>query len=1115
LQKNDVKPVGMKTVRESLIRLIIALAACLSGTAVAQVSFPDPNLETAVRSALSLPGGTVITQSNLVQLASLQACCANITNLLGLQAATNLTSLDVSGNLIRDLAPLIGLTKLTNLNVGGNLITNLTPLAGLTKLNGLWLYGNPIPNVAPVANLSLLNSLVLYNTRLENLSPLSGLTNLKYLELRCNPLTNLATLSGLTNLTTLYLGGTVISNLTFLQNLKRLAFLNLDHSQIRDISPLTTLPALTGLDLSYNPLTNISQIATLSNLTSLNLSGNSISNLSAFSSLTGLVSVTLFENRISDLTPLAGRTNLLDLGLSWNPNVNLAPLAGLTNLTALWLDGDSVSNLAFVQGFKSLKALGLRQNRMTDLGALTALTNLQVVFGDFNRLTNISGVQGLRPARLQVTGNLLDLSSNSPAMNTIQTLVGQGASVVYLPQNKGPTISAPSSWNIATNTTSSLNFRVGDDTTPGSPLIVTASSSNPALIPDASISTAVFGINGQLTLTPAPNLSGSASILLTVTDQAGSSTNVSVLVNVMVPQPVNIPDPNLRAAIRVALNKIDLTNLDLESLTQLIIEDKTVRTLAGLQAATNLLTLALDNTGTTNFAALTALKRLSYLELENMGLTDVPALAELTSLTALALDGNSISNLNFLENLTGLIYLSIGHNRITDIEPLVYVYQLGFLSMKDNLATDLYPILNLSRLSYLDARVNILNTAPGSGSMLVIQNLATRGSTIKYLPQRGPPDIDAPKVWVMDTGVTSSLYFSIVPNGFLDEVTIGAASTNTTLLPNSSLAVTGQGDGWWKLSMTPAADLTGASRITLTVTNDLGFSNRWDISVTVASAQPFNGQSVNPAFVWHTGANAPWGTQTAVTHDGISAADSGTAEDGEISWIQATLQGPGKLAFWWRISSETNEDYLEIYIDGALRPPGISGEVDWERRVEVIPTLGTHVVRWQYSKDYNCCADGDDTGWIDDVTFTPLPWIELISRTNNQCQLLLHTTASRLYDLEVSTNLTSWTRLTRFVPTNSVTAFVDGIASVNTRYFRLHEYQPEEIRLDQFKRIGTQVRMTLLSPPGLQFEMQTSTNLAAWTSLGFVTNSTGALNFTNLPPANPSRRFYRARMLPL
>ena len=60
---------------------------------------------------------------------------------------------------------------------------------------------------------------------------------------------------------------------------------------------------------------------------------------------------------------------------------------------------------------------------------------------------------------------------------------------------------------------------------------------------------------------------------------------------------------------------------------------------------------------------------------------------------------------------------------------------------------------------------------------------------------------------------------------------------------------------------------------------------------------------------------------------------------------------------------------------------------------------------------------------------------------------------------------------------------------------------------------NNQFSFTLQSQAGLGFEIQASTNLVDWATVGTLTNSTGTIPFTT-PTAGFTRRFYRARQLP-
>ncbi len=115
-----------------------------------------------------------------------------------------------------------------------------------------------------------------------------------------------------------------------------------------------------------------------------------------------------------------------------------------------------------------------------------------------------------------------------------------------------------------------------------------------------------------------------------------------------------------------------------------------------------------------------------------------------------------------------------------------------------------------------------------------------------------------------------------------------------------------------------------------------------------------------------TGGNAPWFPQTVVTHDGIDAAQSGTITHSQNSWLQTTVQGPGDLSFWWKVSSESCCDYLEFYINGNYQTY-IAGEIGWQLK-EYYLQEGSNTLRWVYTKD-GSVNTGSDCGWLDQVVF--------------------------------------------------------------------------------------------------------------------------------------------------
>ncbi len=111
-------------------------------------------------------------------------------------------------------------------------------------------------------------------------------------------------------------------------------------------------------------------------------------------------------------------------------------------------------------------------------------------------------------ARGNRTASIL-VASNDPDENPVAiALAGTGL-------NEAPTISAIED---QTRATGPIAFQVADFETPADSLAVSAQSGNPALVPDANITLGGSGANRTISILPAANQSGSATITVTVDD---------------------------------------------------------------------------------------------------------------------------------------------------------------------------------------------------------------------------------------------------------------------------------------------------------------------------------------------------------------------------------------------------------------------------------------------------------------------------------------------------------------------------------------------------------------------------------------------------------------------
>ena len=117
---------------------------------------------------------------------------------------------------------------------------------------------------------------------------------------------------------------------------------------------------------------------------------------------------------------------------------------------------------------------------------------------------------------------------------------------------------------------------------------------------------------------------------------------------------------------------------------------------------------------------------------------------------------------------------------------------------------------------------------------------------------------------------------------------------------------------------------------------------------------------------------ASWTTQSAVSHDGVSAAQSGAIGNSKSSSLKTTVTDWGWLSFWWRADCEDgifSSDYLSFYLDASRLYRFTGVNQPWTSHRLFISTAGDHSVEWRYEKDWSF-KSGKDCGWVDQVQWT-------------------------------------------------------------------------------------------------------------------------------------------------
>ena len=300
---------------------------------------------------LELPVITDLTGlEHASQLTRLYLRNQDVADIALLAHLTELTTIDLWGNHVADVAPLSGLTKLTSLDLGGNsiignYIADITPLAQLTQLKELHV-ASEVTDITPVKQLTQLTRLDLGGNEISDISPIADLTELTELDLGRNEISDIGPLAGLTQLTLLFLGGNQIVDITPLTKLTELTNLDVGLNQIADLAPVAHLKQLETLSLSWNRISNLAPLAELAHrLKELNISRNQIQDITPLAGLVNLEKLHLSDNVISDVTPLGQLSAaLLELDLRDNKIVNVSPLANLVNLEALRLGGNPITD---------------------------------------------------------------------------------------------------------------------------------------------------------------------------------------------------------------------------------------------------------------------------------------------------------------------------------------------------------------------------------------------------------------------------------------------------------------------------------------------------------------------------------------------------------------------------------------------------------------------------------------------------------------------------------------------------------------------------------------------------------------------------------------------------
>ncbi len=354
-------------------------------------------------------------------------------------------------------------------------------------------------------------------------------------------------------------------------------------------------------------------------------------------------------------------------------SITRVEMASLTRLEASESDIRDLTGLEFATG---LTSLNLSHNIIPDITPLSGLTNLTSLILSYNSITDISPLSGLT--------NLTSLNLSYNSITDISPLSGlTSLTLLILSGNLFTDISPLSG---LTNLTSlNLSYNSVSDLTP---------------------------LSGLTSLT---FLSLYDGIMIRDRSALSRLSNLSE---------ADIPDANLRAAIKIAMGKASdapITGFEMGFLSELEAPNSNIRDLTGLELATGLTNLDLgtefvsrvgyvNSNHISDFSLLSGLTNLERLDLGGNSISDLSALSGaisgLPNLERLILDTNSISDVSAISGFTRLRVLLLYNNNISDLSPLSGLPNLEQLYLENNSISDVSPLSGLPNLEWLGLSAN-------------------------------------------------------------------------------------------------------------------------------------------------------------------------------------------------------------------------------------------------------------------------------------------------------------------------------------------------------------------------------------------------------------------------
>ena len=498
------------------------------------------------------------------------------------------------------------------------------------------------------------------------------------------------------------------------------------------------------------------------------------------------------------------------------------------------------------------------------LGITSTPSGLTFAFDTINGVATIAG--SATPAVYTTALRNVYYANSSPNPNVTARPIdfevrdsGTGASpsgnstvvtrtITILANPSAPTITGLSNTSTGEDIPKVVSFTLADADTPISALTLTATSSNPVLVPNQAANLAFGGGGAEpdrtVTVTPAANQTGTADITIRVSDGTSATSSTFRLTVDPSNDAPTISAIGAQTTPASTVLTVPFTVGDVDGPTD-------ITSVTAISANTALVpnaNIAISGTGVTRMLTITPTQGITGTSTITVTVTDAGGLTALTNFVLTVTAGTSqaptiaaIAPQTTPED-TPIVVIAT----VADADTPVASLTLNVISSNPTVVPNANVVAagtGSSRTLTIAPAANQTTSVGSPVTLIVTVSDGTLTSTITFTLAVTAVN-DAPTVSAIGAQSTSASTVLTVPftvgdvDGLGDISSVTAISANTALVPNASIAVGGAG-ATRTLTITPTPGVAGTSTITVTVTDagSLTALTNFVLTVTAGTSQ--------------------------------------------------------------------------------------------------------------------------------------------------------------------------------------------------------------------------------------------------------------------------------------